>query len=300
MGVNEPIKLSFEFNLPNRYMRFVGSANGLVCFFDFKIDKLYISNPLLGEFFALPEFLSRSQSKAAYGFSCSTVQLAYKILRIKKDCPARDTTSKNSTAELYTFKTGKWMNIGHALYPQASNGRFGARVNGILHWIIEDPESSDVICCFDIEKEVFGSVQLPSALKNFWGRIDLKVESLRNTLFVFHGSSMYLHIFSMKEYGVNRSWSQDHKIQKSILPPPLRTSELQPITMWRDKFLFSAPQGPLLSYNSTTNVFAEVNTIGMHSGFQGFEYLSTFLSIKKSVEVETIALWKKVIQVLCV
>ncbi|PHT64764.1 hypothetical protein T459_29189 [Capsicum annuum] len=127
---NRPILLSYpEFNTPvNRGMdipvedypmlRLIGSCNGFIGLMTNIYDintSVYISNPLLGEYFKLklPE-LEKSVYRVVYGFCFTEVSKKYKLVRSRRFEGHREV----SELEVYTLGVdGKWRNLGQVPYP---------------------------------------------------------------------------------------------------------------------------------------------------------------------------------------
>ncbi|KAM3201476.1 F-box protein like [Capsicum annuum] len=142
---NRPILLSYpKFNTPvNRGMdipvedypmlRLIGSCNGFIGLMTNIYDintSVYISNPLLGEYFKLklPE-LEKSVCRVVYGFCFTEVSKKYKLVRSRRFEGHREV----SELEVYTLGVdGKWRNLGQVPYPVWHD--FGqVCVNGALH-----------------------------------------------------------------------------------------------------------------------------------------------------------------------
>ncbi|XP_059659995.1 F-box protein At3g07870-like [Cornus florida] len=282
-----PVKVSKEYFLPDQCFSLIGSSNGIICIFDRERDHIYVTNPMLGEYFGVPELLSRSGSKYAFGFGCYIDNNAYKILRIKKQ-------RMNSVAEVYSLGSDHWKNVGNAPFPLDRHKRLGAVVNGMMHWIVDDDGIPEFICSFHVKDETFNSVPPPKALKQS-SRKTMIVESIQNTLYLVFVSNSYLQIYCMKEYGNGESWTQSYKISKKIIPNGI--GELHPVTILKDKqILFSARKGHLVSYNPTKNCFSEAKISGMESGLRGVSFQSSFLTMTgfENPFVKQAALGKKV------
>ncbi|KAK4715312.1 hypothetical protein R3W88_013650 [Solanum pinnatisectum] len=110
---NRPIQLTIKFHYPLGRMFLVGLCNGLTCFVNgpTHIEKhsVYISNPLLGEYFELklPQW-ETSVCCVTNGFCFSKASGKYKVLRLV----VREITNL-SEFEAYTLGVGeKWRNVG--------------------------------------------------------------------------------------------------------------------------------------------------------------------------------------------
>ncbi|CAA3033251.1 F-box At3g07870-like, partial [Olea europaea subsp. europaea] len=147
----------------------VGSINGLVCLRTFchEYDALYVCYPITREYIAMPvlDWLVEFPSQVLYGFGLSRISGQYKVVRIFHECVLDPTTGAlssipKSECHVYTLGTGSWRGIGGV--PFAYNCRsVGQFFNGNLHWVIEDLEGSELISCFDVEKETFQPFSSP-------------------------------------------------------------------------------------------------------------------------------------------
>ncbi|XP_047257399.1 F-box protein At3g07870 [Capsicum annuum] len=167
---NRPILLSCpEFNtLVKRRMdilvedypvlRLIGSCNGFIGFMTNIYDinaSIYISDPLLGEYFKLIlSELEKSVCRVAYGFCFSEVSGRYKLVRsVTKSFGGHLEVSELEVCILGVDE--KWRNWGQVPYPVWQD--FGqVCVNGALHWM--DPINKDNIYSFDIKTEKLKSV----------------------------------------------------------------------------------------------------------------------------------------------
>ncbi|PHT99790.1 hypothetical protein BC332_29578 [Capsicum chinense] len=145
-------------------LRLIGSCNGFIGLmtniYDINIS-VYISNPLLGEYFKLklPE-LEKSVCRVVYGFCFSEVSGKYKLVRsVTKRFEGHREVSE---LEVYTLGVDeKCRNLGQVPYPVWHD--FGqVCVNGALHWM--DPVSKDSIYSFDIQTEKLKSMPGPPGL----------------------------------------------------------------------------------------------------------------------------------------
>ncbi|XP_070043180.1 F-box protein At3g07870-like [Nicotiana tomentosiformis] len=162
---NRHVMLSPKFHLPppkpnigglyEPALEKIGSCNWFICMLDGdKYDEnhsIYISNPLLGEYFKvrLPKYEKRVRH-VAYAFCFSEGSRQYKVLRsVVRSRP------KVSELEVYTLGVDeKWRNAGKAPYPLCGSFRLSANVNGALHWLDDErTKKSASIYSFNIATE---------------------------------------------------------------------------------------------------------------------------------------------------
>lgn len=69
-----------------------------------------------------------------------------------------------SIGMVHTLGTRLWRSIGHAPFPHHDH-LFGVPLNGALHWIVGDDNSSEYICFFDLKNEKFENFSPPPQLE---------------------------------------------------------------------------------------------------------------------------------------
>ncbi|KAL2467653.1 F-box protein [Forsythia ovata] len=200
----------------------VGSINGMVCFrnFDREYDALCICNPITREYIALPvlDWLVKFPSQVTYGFGLSRISGQYKVVRIFHECVLDPTTGAfssipKSECHVYTLGTGSWRSIGGV--PFAYNCRsVGLFFNGNLHWVIQDLEGSELISCFNVEKESFQPFPCPFPGERHKGTLH-SLGVLAGCLCLCDNTSdSEIVIWVMKEYGLKKSWNKEFVISK--------------------------------------------------------------------------------------
>ncbi|KAH0643439.1 hypothetical protein KY289_034413 [Solanum tuberosum] len=273
---HRPIQLTPKFHFPPGRVFLVGSCNGFICLLNGStyIEKhfVYISNPLLGEYFEvkLPEW-EISFCHVAYGFCFSKVSRDYKVLRlvVRK-------VNKVSELEVYTLGVGeKWRNVGEILCPVWYN--FGeVNINGALHWM--DNEKYDSIYSFDIEKEKVKSLPAPPGLEAPCS--SLRLAELGNYLCLtdyMNRFSANINIWSMKEYGIAESWTKDSILVDSI-PRGMVNYHFEPIFIYKDGEILIQSLTKLASDNSEMKTFRVVNVYGNVNVVT--RYIPSFYSLK--------------------
>ncbi|XP_059658897.1 F-box protein At3g07870-like [Cornus florida] len=261
-------------------LELIGCCNGLLCFSNgYPNDSFYISNPILGEYVALPKPKPQTLDFVAFGFGFSSPTNQYKVVRLvlKADW------ARESVTQVCTLGTGVWRNVGDGPIPLVGK-RCGVFLNGALHWIVgfvADREISYSIYSFDIEDEQFRPIPLPPDFQNKLALISLGV--LGNCLCVFNNRSHHsLDIWSMKDYGVATSWTKDC-ILRNTLPLGLHANTLfpfilYPITLWKDGEILFSCEGVMVSYNPKERKFTQLEVHA--SRFKPVTYIPSFLSLK--------------------
>ncbi|XP_059658900.1 F-box protein At3g07870-like [Cornus florida] len=265
-------------------LQLVSCCNGLLCFWNGQhTDSLYISNPILGEYVALPKPKPREELYCvAYGFGFSSATNQYKVVRIasekRRHCVHKLIQKSGTISQVCTLRTGTWRNVGEGLSPVPGK-RFGVILNGALHWIVGfevDSIFSYSIYSFDIEDEQFRPIPLPLDIRNKIDFVSLGV--LGNCLCVFDNRGSHsLDIWSMKDYGVATSWTKDC-ILRNTLPGGLLHESLYPVMVWKDGEMLVSCDGAMVSYNPKERRFTQLEVRALR--FTPVTYNPGFLSLK--------------------
>jgi F-box interacting protein len=120
-------------------------------------------------------------------------------------------------AEIYTLGSGAWRR-SKRVPPARHQSLFGIFFNGALHWLVELPNQSVLIRCFDLNDEKFRTIPLP--LSTFYEanfirtHVGVLGDCLCLSSIVASISSVWeIQIWVMKEYGVRESWIKELTIK---------------------------------------------------------------------------------------
>ncbi|KAL2503494.1 F-box protein [Abeliophyllum distichum] len=238
------------------------------------------------------DWLVEFPSQVTYGFGLSRISGQYKVVRIFHECVLDPTTGAvlsipKSECHVYTLGTGSWRGIGGV--PFAYNCRsVGLFFNGNLHWVIQDLEGSELISCFNVEKESFQPFPFP-----FPGE---QHKRTLHSLGVVAGclclcdntSDSEIVIWVMKEYGLKKSWNKEFVISK--IPDfagesyemvyALKVFENGDILLtWDDYYLFF--------YRNQTKTLQKVEADPNYS-IQTMLHVPSFVSLKNFVTRESV------------
>ncbi|KAG5606493.1 hypothetical protein H5410_027985 [Solanum commersonii] len=276
--LNRTIVLSPRFHLPpalyTQNLILISSCNGFICLFNGSRNNVehsvYISNPLLGEYFKVK--LPEQEKKIEH------VAYAFCFISKFEGCP------HVSELEVYTLGVDeKWRNVGEV--PEPMCGSFcKANVNGVVHWLNSKKNGS--IYSFNSWTEEVKSLLAPCGLTT--SSYGLTLAELGNCLCLcdtYH--SEYVDIWWMKEYGIAESWTKD-RIWKDTIQPYISCDRFIPISTWKDgEILMQRYRGThVVSYNPKEKNFTKVK---VYLGFAGTSYVPSFYSLKtvigKSLQV---------------
>ncbi|CAI9091266.1 OLC1v1026241C1 [Oldenlandia corymbosa var. corymbosa] len=279
----------------------VGTVNGLVCLNQRKYlhDAVYIWNPTLRESIALPtpEGVRDYPNSISYGFGLSTKIGQYKVVRIFLELEKSSRRILKSICHVYALGEGSWRVIGDCPYLNSccSHGVF---LNGNLHWLVADSNGSELISCFDLEKESFGPFPAPPELsKDFYltsfGLFGSYLSVCDNT------SDFQISIWVMKEYGIKNSWVLEFVIDKWSADLHVLSCEIvRVLKVFRDGvILLLCRDDILLSYNSTRETLHQFAVHKLIKSFddrmnedsspderypriEALEFVASFLSLK--------------------
>ncbi|XP_027098480.2 uncharacterized protein [Coffea arabica] len=273
-----------------------GSSNGLLCFSAYSLNKheykVYLCNPLLGEYAMLPlSNVEEKDSKVAYGFGFSPKTGEYKVFRILN----RKWNPGKTEAQVCTIGLDNdWRVLKEsAPLPHARQlmDRIYDRyricevtVNGALHWITDYMITGDFLYSFDIGDEKIQPVPQPRGMVVGNGRVSLGV--LRGCLCIYQiAFPPVLDIWSMKEYGVVESWTKE-SIMESCIPPRMYRSLYLPVVIWRAGEMFMCTEyGHLFSYSLEEKRSTIVSAYLAHDHYRfAVPYAPCFLSLKNIVK----------------
>lgn len=245
------MKFDLKVCYPHGEILLVGSANGLLCFCDYRNESLFICNPTVRQYVTVPEPKHRKRypSVLVYGFGFSSISGQYKLVQIFQKAlsdPALGNCSYECQGEVYTLGSGEWRSIGTVPF-EYDLRLYSVTLNGNIHWLICDLKSTYSICAFDIEKESFqGFSSVPGLSRGTYCK---SLGLLEGRLCMCDNSSNSdLVIWVMKEYGVSQSWTKEIVIKLESDLGCLLYAVVTPIKvwgngdilmLWRDDYLYS-------------------------------------------------------------
>ncbi|TMW81738.1 hypothetical protein EJD97_008081 [Solanum chilense] len=266
-------------------MRLIGSCNGIVCLLNSNSGtnySVYISNPLLGEYYKVKMHGQEERNHVAYAFCFSEASGQYKVLR----SVLRNFEGYPSVSEFEVYTIGvdeKWRYVGKApkpLHESFSN----SNVNGVVHWMNMD--KNDRIYSFNSWTEKMKTLLAPRGLET--SSYDLTLVELENCLCLCDPNhSQYVDIWWMIEYGIAKSWTKT-RILKDTIQPNIRCDRFIPISTWKDgEILMQRDRATqIVSYNPKEKKFTKVR---VYLGFEASRYIPSFYSLKtiigKSLQV---------------
>ncbi|GMP40608.1 hypothetical protein CsSME_00010984 [Camellia sinensis var. sinensis] len=200
----------------------VGSVNGLLCFCDYENEAIFICNPIMRECITLPKpmYTKRYPSTIVYGFGYSSLSGHYKVVQISQT-PLSDPaeglpSSYDSQGAVYVLGTANWRSIGTVPFLYSCRS-YNLSLNGNIHWLNCDGETSELICSFDVEYESFQVFPSPPnnlIKQTLYVSLGLFRDCL--CLCVTDGSEdSDIVIWVMKEYGVKESWTKEIVIRQN-------------------------------------------------------------------------------------
>ncbi|KAG8375181.1 hypothetical protein BUALT_Bualt10G0073600 [Buddleja alternifolia] len=254
----------------------VGACNGLLCLsaWKWRTDVVYVCNPIMGEYMALPECKIEQNENSEYGFGFCTSTNNYKVLKIVwKPFPVY------KEVEIFTIgidETWRGLAIRKILFTNFLNN--SVALNGAFHWFIMDNGSSR-ICTFDLGEEKLGQLSHPPGL--LLNLYCMKLMSINNQLSLVDGlGSPVVAIWKMKEYAVAESWTKDMVLDISFISE-LQCRSLEPVTILQNgDMLFShLSTDYLLLYNPIKRKVTQIR-VGCHGIIT---CAPSFLSLKEAL-----------------
>ncbi|XP_073145581.1 F-box protein At3g07870-like [Henckelia pumila] len=286
--------------LPDVNFGIVGSVNGLLCLQEYgnqEYDALYICNPITCEYIALPriEGVVEHPDTSEYGFGVSKISGQYKVVRNvhrhSKDPQAGPSSStiQNHECLVYTLGTGSWRHVQPAGPPfghyDLSRSLF---LNGNLHGSVKDYYGSDdrFISCFDLESESFKPFPAfpPPPVPPVIGTLGI----LDDCLCFFDIRSVndeITAIWVMKEYGVEKSWTEILLIAEvEDFPCIYYGSVVHPIKAFENgDILLNWDNHKLFYYSSKTKTCEDVDIMIQNEPdwIDAIPHTLSFLSLKE-------------------
>ncbi|KAG5603674.1 hypothetical protein H5410_025166 [Solanum commersonii] len=201
--------LSPKFHLHSPNMRLIGSCNGFVCLLKgwmYDLDhSVYISNPLLGEYFKVKLPKQEKRTRVAYAFCFSEASRQYKVLR--SAVRSSDRHPQVSELEVYTLGVDE-------------NGDMWARLHNLYMYHLVS------------RTEEVKSLLAPHGLGT--PSYNLTLVELGNCLCLCNrNDSEYVDIWWMKEYEIAKSWTKTC-ILKDTIQSNIRCDVFIPISTWKD------------------------------------------------------------------
>ncbi|KAL1557565.1 F-box protein CPR1-like [Salvia divinorum] len=190
------------------------SANGLIFLSGDDRGDLILCNPVTRDYIKLPsprQTTSKDQlAFEKFGFGVSKTTGQYKVVRIFFEKPPHG-ANKNE-CQVYTVGTGTWRKVPLASQHSFFDNLGGLLFKGNLHWRVIEKIADDLvewISFLDLETERFSNFSAPP----YTDRIKTYLKTpcvLRDCLCLCYTTNdRELAIWSMKEYGDERSWTME-------------------------------------------------------------------------------------------
>ncbi|KAH7849844.1 hypothetical protein Vadar_023744 [Vaccinium darrowii] len=191
------VDLDYPSETMTRYIKIVGSCNGLVCiyFWDL-VDTFYIWNPSTRETRALSAFEEKHSRGISFGFGYDPSNDDYKVVRV-------DSVGDRLEVEVYSLRKDSWRRIGD--FPHIVLGE-GKVLNGSILWAATNPIiNSFSITALDLSEETYMEIPQP----NYESEIEhLFVIASRGRLCIVCEDAYYVDLWAMNEYGIKESWTK--------------------------------------------------------------------------------------------
>ncbi|CAK9162926.1 unnamed protein product [Ilex paraguariensis] len=269
------VDLEFPYFEDNKMgISIVGSCNGLVCLCD-NGHLFAVFNPATREFKALPILPSASLlpneefdfKAAAFGYDPITKD--YKVLQISSIFNRH--RLDHYLFQIYTLSTNTWREIDAAMpayfdemYPLINTYR-----KGVHHW-----SAYEAILSFDINREVFGTIKLPTPTPPWHNQtLSLLNGSLATIIYHLEARCKSFDIWVMKEYGVESSWTKQYTIGPLAIEMPLG--------FWKGgELLMETRKGKLILYDLHTRKTKRLLGHGHPRPLQFYTYVESLVLIK--------------------
>ncbi|WCJ17867.1 F-box associated ubiquitination effector family protein [Euphorbia peplus] len=262
----------------------VNSCNGFLCLSEsFHGKPVVVSNPITGEFINLPRITSvvGYEDYVDSGFGYSPKSNQYKVVRIfELSLPLeRGYQTIARLAQVHILGSRSWKNIESAPCLDYKLS-FPTYLNGAVHWFCHRVDKLSQMVSFDCEKECFLPFSLPP-LKDP-NKVNVGLGVLEGYLCICDSSTLTsICVWVMKNYGVEKSWTQLFKIDMNR-SDKLLYGLYQPIKYLNNGALlmFNYPRGFLVYYDPTKLDLLLLTVCPIGSRFEMLAHTPSFTSFK--------------------
>lgn len=292
---DENIKIEYPFRDSTRfYYRIVGSCNGVLCLSDDlfgQADSTLLWNPVIKRKVTLPLPQATFDTMGPYmfvlGFGFDVENNDYKLVRIAY-VQGDYGYVVPPKVEIYALSTRNWREFSGEVPMTCVVEYFWSEVliSGKVHWVAYrnmgmQEKVENLIMVFNLSREVFDEMQLPSALENELP-INLNAAVLEGSLAVFQYdervSSKSCCIWVMKKYGDRESWSKQYNVELD--------GGLGMILGFRTDgdVLLTARNRGLVSYNPVTGESRDLGVLGTKDSFYTGTYVESLALLVEGKE----------------
>ncbi|KAH7864913.1 hypothetical protein Vadar_028288 [Vaccinium darrowii] len=255
----------------------LSSCNGLIFFHcTWTYGPYVICNPVINEYVIVPQIRKAFYRHFGSGFGFCSGTNEYKVLRFLS--PSLGCGSQVE-AEINTLGTNLWRRVGEApLYLCGYSG--GCFLNGALHWIVHDTKNYfQSMCCFDFGKGRFQPFPVPSKFHGLPGQISVDAMSLgvlKDGLSLCHRPFDYtLHIWMMKDYAVQESWTKVFVINPLVAPDV--SDDYEPLMILKNgDILMLYASSFMVSFNTRDRTYRLVRVKGIPDIIRALTYIPSF------------------------
>ncbi|KAJ9551536.1 hypothetical protein OSB04_015581 [Centaurea solstitialis] len=300
--VNLDLSLSMVPIFQSSRISLKGSVNGLICLRQYsrRHNNTCIYNPVTREVLTLPTSPQYpkhiSFTIIAYGFGVSSLTGEYKVVRaLNRIIRLNGDKSKMvSEAEVYTFGTGQWRNLGRLPYCIYESD-VGAVLNDHCHWILSLAENHapEKIITFDLSTEMFQLFPSPP-IEEEEGNCIQHLAVLKGCLCNSVAGDLNFTIWVMKEYGIKNSWHKEVVILEAISKWPewLSIDYIYLIEGLKDVTILSVDgmSGSLFAFHPRNNAIEKIETFDWLEGW--LAYRPSFLKLQNFVSERAMVLEK--------
>ncbi|KAA8523596.1 hypothetical protein F0562_010019 [Nyssa sinensis] len=302
---NDLTRLNTQFNTLNSEFKLVGSCNGLLCLIVCnnsssglrKTGRIYIVNPVIGEYMAVPPLSQRTRFTEGYGFGVNSAGNEYKVIRLWFrwiDYTGKRRPSFELVVEIYTLGLGTWRSIGNVPCP-LNVKHCPSFVNGALRWTIDSYVSmgfSGIIVSFDVGGEEFRPLpHPPRSGRQDNDLLDLCVLGDHLCFLDRDFDDEFLVIWVMREYGVEESWKILYVVEQPWVTfgRPYHSDiiclNLAPLTLVNDReilFLVNGEGEKLICYDPQTKTYQVLGIQRLPHRFSVIPHVGSFVSLRSA------------------
>lgn len=201
-----------EMNFPHKSskckIKLLGSCNGVVCFWNYRLKCYFVWNPATEEYKKIDKADSDKNNNfdysALYGFGYDHRTDDYMLVSI---------LTYDQLIHVYSSKSSSWISFQSNNDELNNYTEAGVFLNGALHWLWEGDTAK--ILSMKIGEERFEELKLPAALPKTQYYMDMGV--LEGCIYVLARFKEFFEVWVMQDYGAQESWTRLHYIRFELM-----------------------------------------------------------------------------------
>ncbi|CAK7328241.1 unnamed protein product [Dovyalis caffra] len=287
-GEYSKLDTSIEMELHSSF--FVGYCNGVFCLvqnYYCSTHTLILWNPIIRKILKTPlsgfcHPKSQSPYRVLFGFGFDSLNNDYKVVRIMdiRKYSSVDfwrykvNLKRPIKVAVYSLNARSWrsIDISLGLFQMHSDQGKQVFIDGVVYWLVYrvvNGKKKSFALSFDLSDESFDEIMLPECLASK----NPSISVLQKSLALMEGAQGCCHVWVMKEYGVEESWTKEFSID-------LRIFMGWPKGFRENGDILIETGGNLISFNTQSQVIVELGKF--YVSFYADGYKESLVLLKES------------------